>query len=67
MSNKLTKAQLIGELLSDEQITAEEAITLLSSEPTTVIYNVHLPEKEQKEQMEEMLFGNMWNQSSTLD
>jgi hypothetical protein len=66
MSNKLTKAQLIGELLSEEQITAEEAITLLSSEPTTVIYNVHLPEKEQKEQ-EEMLFGNMWNQSSTLD
>jgi hypothetical protein len=66
MSNKLTKAQLIGELLSEEQITAEEAITLLSSEPTTVIYNVHLPEKEQKEH-EEMLFGNMWNQSSTLD
>ncbi len=66
MSDKLTKAQLIGELLSEEQITAEEAITLLSEKPTTIIYNVHLPEKEQKEQ-EEMLFGNMWNQSSTLE
>ena len=63
MSNKLTKAQIIGELLAEEQITTEEAITLLSSEPTTVIYNVQLPEKEQ----EEMLFGNMWNQSSTIE
>lgn len=63
MSDKLTKAQIIGELLSEEQITAEEAITLLSEKPTTIIYNVHLPEKEQ----EEMLFGNMWNQSSTLE
>tara|TARA_R110002126_G_scaffold252118_1_gene395295 strand:- start:23 stop:214 length:192 start_codon:yes stop_codon:yes gene_type:complete len=63
MSNKLTKAQIIGELLAEEQITTEEAITLLSSEPTTVIYNVQLPEKEQ----EEMLFGNMWDQSSTIE
>lgn len=66
MSNKLTKAQLIGELLSEEQITAEEAITLLSSEPTTVIYNVHPPEKDSKEQ-EELIFGNIWNQSSTIE
>ena len=63
MSNKLTKAQIIGELLSEEQITANEAITLLSTGPTTVIYNVQLSEKDQ----EEIIFGNMWNQSSTIE
>jgi hypothetical protein len=62
MSNKLTKAQIIGELLTEEQITTEEAITLLSSEPTTIIYNIQLPENE-----EQPLYGNMWDQSSTLD
>ena len=47
MSQKLTKAQIIGELLAEEQISAEEAITLLSEKPTTIIYNVSVPEKKE--------------------
>ena len=62
MSQKLTKAQIIGELLAEEQISPEEAITLLSEKPITVVYNVHLPERE-----ETSLYGNMWNANTTVD
>ena len=63
MSQKLSKAQIIGELLAEEQITPEEAITLLSEKPTTVVYNVQLPEREDID----TLYGNMWNSNTTLD
>jgi len=62
MSQKLTKAQIIGELLAEEQISPEEAITLLSEKPITVVYNVQLPERE-----ETSLYGNMWNANTTVD
>ena len=45
MEKPLTKAQIVGELLAEEQISAEEAITLL--EPAqTIIYNVQVPQEE---------------------
>tara|TARA_R110002126_G_scaffold264790_1_gene407999 strand:- start:1015 stop:1203 length:189 start_codon:yes stop_codon:yes gene_type:complete len=62
MSQKLTKAQIIGELLAEEQISAEEAITLLSEKPTTIIYNVNVPENK-----EMPLYGNMWSTNITTD
>jgi len=62
MRQKLTKAQIIGELLAEEQISAEEAITLLSNKPTTVIYNVTVPDKK-----EIPLYGNMWSTNITTD
>ena len=62
MSQKLSKAQIVGELLAEEQISPEEAITLLSEKPATVIYNVQLPERNDMP-----LFGNMWNSNTTLD
>ena len=37
MSQKLTKAQIIGELLAEEQISAEEAITLLSEKGQRIV------------------------------
>tara|TARA_B100000497_G_scaffold123709_1_gene156870 strand:- start:4503 stop:4688 length:186 start_codon:yes stop_codon:yes gene_type:complete len=59
--DKLTKAQIVGELLAEEQITAEEAITLL--EPAkTIIYNVHVPEQEVHTPMP---YGNMWTTNIT--
>jgi len=62
MTEKLTKAQIVGELLAEEQITAEEAITLLSEKPTTVVYNILAPN-----QPEMPLYGNMWSTNTTLD
>ena len=62
MSQKLTKAQIIGELLAEEQISAEEAITLLSEKPTTIIYNVSVPENK-----EMPLYVNMWSTNITTD
>lgn len=61
MAEKLTKAQIVGELLAEEQITAEEAITLL--EPAqTIIYNVQIPEQEL---IGTMPIGNMWTTNIT--
>jgi|TARA_R110001592_G_scaffold24542_7_gene94509 hypothetical protein len=62
MTEKLTKAQIVGELLAEEQITAEEAITLLSEKPTTVVYNIVAPSKQ-----DIPLYGNMWTANTTLD
>ena len=62
MSQKLSKAQIIGELLAEEQISPQEAITLLSEKPTTVVYNVHIPDKE-----DIPLYGNMWAANTTID
>tara|TARA_R100000541_G_scaffold57767_1_gene68175 strand:- start:87 stop:275 length:189 start_codon:yes stop_codon:yes gene_type:complete len=62
MTEKLTKAQIVGELLAEEQISAEEAITLLSEKPSTVVYNIVAPTKT-----EIPLYGNMWTANTTLD
>jgi hypothetical protein len=61
MEKPLTKAQIVGELLAEEQISAEEAITLL--EPAqTIIYNVQVP---QEEVVSIPPFGNMWTTNIT--
>tara|TARA_R100001443_G_scaffold87530_1_gene94016 strand:- start:393 stop:584 length:192 start_codon:yes stop_codon:yes gene_type:complete len=58
---KLSKAQIVGELLAEEQISAEEAITLL--EPAqTIIYNVQIPEEEL---IGTVPLGNMWTTNIT--
>jgi len=36
---KLTKEEIVGELLIAGEITAEEAITLLSKEPSLTVIN----------------------------
>tara|TARA_R110001592_G_scaffold34089_4_gene117451 strand:+ start:3071 stop:3259 length:189 start_codon:yes stop_codon:yes gene_type:complete len=46
MEKPLTKTEIIGELLAESQISAEEAITLLQPEPQTVIYNIQVPSEE---------------------
>jgi len=40
---KLTKEQIVGELLAEEQITAEEAVTLLTEKATTIINTFSVP------------------------
>jgi len=40
---KLTKEQIVGELLAEEQITAEEAVTLLTEKATTIINTFSIP------------------------
>ena len=42
---KLTKEQIVGELLAEGQITAEEAVTLLTEKASTIINNYTTPEK----------------------
>ena len=61
MEKPLTKAQIVGELLAEEQISAEEAITLL--EPAqTIIYNLQVPEEIV---VGIPLYGNMWTTNIT--
>ena len=60
MAEKLTKAQIVGELLAEEQITADEAITLL--EPAQTIIHVQVPQEEVQTVMP---FGNMWTTNIT--
>lgn len=61
MEKPLTKAQIVGELLAEEQISAEEAITLL--EPAqTIIYNLQVPEEKV---VGIPLYGNMWTTNIT--
>jgi hypothetical protein len=40
---KLTKEQIVGELLAEEQITAEEAVTLLTEKTSTIINTFSIP------------------------
>jgi|COG998Drversion2_1049125.scaffolds.fasta_scaffold00214_12 hypothetical protein len=40
---KLTKEQIVGELLAEEQITREEAVTLLTEKATTIINTYSIP------------------------
>ena len=40
---KLTKEEIVGELLVEGQITAEEAVTLLTEKTSTVINNFTTP------------------------
>tara|TARA_R110000803_G_scaffold208839_1_gene277856 strand:- start:42 stop:197 length:156 start_codon:yes stop_codon:yes gene_type:complete len=41
--SKLTKEQIVGELLVEEQITAEKAVILLTEKPSTVVNNFTTP------------------------
>tara|TARA_R110000868_G_scaffold350289_1_gene611525 strand:+ start:721 stop:879 length:159 start_codon:yes stop_codon:yes gene_type:complete len=43
--SKLTKEQIVGELLAEEQITAEEAVTLLTEKASTIINTFTIPER----------------------
>tara|TARA_R100000544_G_C2213501_1_gene53244 strand:+ start:512 stop:691 length:180 start_codon:yes stop_codon:yes gene_type:complete len=56
---KLTKEQIVGELLAEEQISAEEAITLLT--PVSISYNINIP----KDNASESANGIFWEQNST--
>tara|TARA_R110000737_G_C14375023_1_gene449496 strand:+ start:200 stop:358 length:159 start_codon:yes stop_codon:yes gene_type:complete len=41
--SKLTKEQIVGELIAEDQITIEEAVTLLTEKTSTVINNFTTP------------------------
>jgi len=56
---KLTKEQIVGELLAEEQISAEEAVTLLT--PATISYNINIP----KDNASKHANGIFWEQNST--
>mgnify|MGYP003111989109 FL=1 len=56
---KLTKEQIVGELLAEEQISAEEAITLLT--PTPISYNINISKEEASSHSN----GIFWEQNST--
>jgi len=40
---KLTKEEIVGELLAEGQITAEEAVTLLTEKASTIINSFSIP------------------------
>ena len=40
---KLTIKKIVGELLAEEQITREEAVTLLTEKATTIINTYSIP------------------------
>tara|TARA_R100000742_G_C4273376_1_gene92907 strand:+ start:1036 stop:1227 length:192 start_codon:yes stop_codon:yes gene_type:complete len=62
MEKPLTKAEIVGELLADGQISAEEAIVLLQETPKTIIYNVEAPSQQETEVP---VFGGMWSTTIT--
>ncbi|MGK0255586.1 MAG: hypothetical protein ACI81I_000186 [Arcobacteraceae bacterium] len=41
--SKLTKEQIVAELIAEDQITIEEAVTLLTEKNSTVINNFTTP------------------------
>tara|TARA_R110000751_G_scaffold44315_1_gene101488 strand:+ start:3133 stop:3324 length:192 start_codon:yes stop_codon:yes gene_type:complete len=57
MEEPLTKSEIVGELLADGQISADEAIILLQEAPQTIIYNIPTPEKDGASYP---IFGNLW-------
>jgi len=57
---KLTKEQIVGELLAEEQITAEEAVTLLTPESNS--HNNNIPEVKEPT----CFTGYFWEQNTTL-
>jgi len=41
--SKLTKEQIVEELITEDQITIEEAVTLLTEKATTIINTFSIP------------------------
>ena len=57
MELELSKAEIVGELLADGQISAEEAIVLLQETPKTIIYNIETSNEKEKAVP---IFEGMW-------
>ena len=57
MELELSKAEIVGELLADGQISAEEAIVLLQETPKTIIYNIETSNEKEKAVP---IFERMW-------